>query len=268
MLARMKHILQWLSRRSIVVVTTLLIAIGILLVWSIVTSFSQTDTRVSIGIATVSAFLAAVSAIATLMSAVEMQKQRESQERPYVVAHLDGASSGLICVFVENFGNSPAQNVTIKFDPVPVDFQGRPLSEVSLFKNPISFMPPGKTFRQAIDVGYRFLAEGKPTNFSVSVSYSSIHGERFSETVPTDLAYLKQATRPEKSVEEQLESLSQEVHKLVSVLESARGMNSLLVESPEQYQSRLQRELGQRENGPKWKIALRSFLQYLLLKMG
>jgi len=265
---RVKHLIRWLTRRSTIVVATLLIAIGVLLAWFIVTGFSQTDARIFIGIATISAFLAAVSAIANLMSATEIQRQRESQERPYVVVHLDGASNGLICVFVENFGNSPAENVVIKFDPVPVDFQGRPLSEVSLFKNPISFMPPGKTFRQAVDVGYRFLAEGKPTNFSISTSYSSIHGERYGETVTTDLAYLKQATRPGKSVEEEIEAVTQELHKLVSVVESARGMNSLLVESPEQYYSRLQQDLSERDNAPKWKIKLRSLLQWALSKLG
>ena len=78
--------------------------------------------------------------------------------------------------------------------PAPVDFAGRPLSEVSLFAHPITFMPPGQVHRQAVHMANKFLAEGNPTRFDVLVRYDSIRNEHFNETTVHDLVYLKQAT--------------------------------------------------------------------------
>lgn len=247
---KLKLALQWFAQRSIFIVTALLVTVGALLIWFLVAGFSPTTTNVSIGIAAISVMLAAISSIANLLQAVEVQKQRESQERPYVTAYFDGTSGGLVFFVVENFGNSPALNVTIQFKPAPIDFAGRPLNRVSVFKRPISFLPPGKSLRQAVDVGHRFLAEGKPTVFAVSISYTSVHHYVYKESLKYDIAYLKQATLPRKSVAENLESISKKLGDLVSLLKTAQGMNSFLVETPEQYYERLQRETSESDNAP------------------
>lgn len=262
----LKHFFQWVARRSVVIATVFLFALGALILF-LVSGFVPISVEVSIGIAMISALFSAVSAFANLLQAVEVQKQRESQERPYVIAYFDAESNGVIYFVIENSGNSPALNVTVKFNPAPIDFGGRPLNQVSLFEKPISFLPAGKSLRQLVDVGHSFLADGKPTKFSVAISYTSIHHEIYRESTEHDLAYLKQATRPGKSVEDHLESISKELKDLVGLLKSARGMHSILVESPDQYHARLQRAIGRRRNGSKWKNSLRSFLRWVLSKL-
>ncbi len=247
---KLKLALQWFAHRSIIIVTALLVAVGALLIWFLVAGSSPTTANASIGIAAISIMLAAISSIANLLQAVEVQKQREGQERPYVIAYFDGTSDGLVFFVVENFGNSPALNVTVQFNPAPIDFAGRPLNRVSVFEKPISFLPPGKSLRQAVDVGHRFLAEGKPTVFVVSISYTSVQHDVYQESTEYDIVYLKQATLPRKSEAENLESISKKLDDLVSLLKSAQGMNSFLVETPSQYHDRLERELSQTDNEP------------------
>ena len=240
---RARLLLQWLSRRSIVLVTILLFAIAVLFVWFLSAGFFADATHAIIGIAAISALFAFLSAFANLLQAVEVQKQRQGQERPYVTAYFEGASNGAIYFAIENSGNSPAFDVNFQFNPSPVDHRNRPLNQVSLFARPISFLPPGKAYRQILDAGHRFLAEGKPTKFSVSVSYQSIYHEAYRETVEHDLDYLKQATLPTKTVEDHLDKISKELEDLVRILQSVRGLNSLLMETPDQYHSRVEREM-------------------------
>jgi len=257
---RIKQILQWFSKRSVFVITVLLFAIVILLFWFMSAGFSPTLEQMTIGIAAITAFLAAVSAIATLLQAVEIQKQRENLERPYVTAYFDGTSNGAISLVIENSGNSPALDVTFKFDPSPVDFAKRPLNEISLFSNPISFLPAGKVIRQIIDAGYRFLEDGKPTKFSVAIKYSSIFGDNFDDSIEHDLAYLKQATLPGKTTEDYLKKISEELEKLSQHIKNAQGSTPFLVETPDEYSSRMQ-ELRNRQTEM---VGIKKFLQDIL----
>lgn len=247
---KIKVALRWLSRRSVFIVIALLVAVGALLIWFLIAGTSPATANVSIGIAAVSVMLAAISAIANLLQAVEVQKQREGQERPYVIAYFDGASTGLVYFVVENLGNSPAFNVTVRFNPAPTDFAGRPLNRVSVFEKPISFLSPGKALRQALDVGHRFLTEGKPTEFAVSLTYASLQHDVYQESTKYDLSYLKQATLPRKSIEDNLESISKKLEELVNLLKRVQGMDAFLVETPEQYHNRLEQELSESDNTP------------------
>ena len=248
---RLKHLLQWFARRGVIIATTFLFAFGALIIWFLVADFLPIAVEVSIGIAMISALFSAISAFANLLQAVEVQKQRESQERPYVIAYFDAESNGVIYFVIENSGNSPALNVTVKFNPAPIDFGGRPLNQVSLFEKPISFLPAGKSLRQLVDVGHSFLADGKPTKFSVAISYTSIHHAIYQESTEHDLAYLKQATRPGKSVEDNLESISKELEGLARLLKHVCHGDSILVESPDQYHARLRKVFSRGHNDSK-----------------
>jgi hypothetical protein len=263
----MRKILQFLAKRSVFFITALLIGLGILLVWFLITGFSTDSQRITIGIAVIAAFLAAISAIANLLQAVEVQKQRQSQERPYLTAFFDGESNGFVVFVIQNAGNSPALNVKFQFVPAPIDFKGRTLDMVSLFANPITFLPPGKTMRQIIDVGHKFLAEGKPTKFTLTVTYTSIWHEIYAETVTHDLEYLKQATVPSKTIEDYLKTISEQMSSFVQLFRNSQGMSSLLVETPDQYQARLERIKNDRRDLPRWKYLLQSWLQWLLSKV-
>jgi hypothetical protein len=216
-------------------VVLLLFGIVISLIWFIVTDFSILDARAPLAIATITTFFAAMSAFANLLQAVETQKQREASERPYVVSYFDGTGSGAICFMIENRGNSPAKDLIIEFSPSPIDHTGNPLDQISLFTNPISFLPPGQIIRQIIDAGYRFFDQGKPTRFKVTMRYSSIANKPFKESITHDLEYLKQTTHPLKSLGERLKDISDELKDLNKTFDRVRGMNSLLVQSPRSY---------------------------------
>jgi ABC-type multidrug transport system fused ATPase/permease subunit len=109
---KFKGIFSWLTQRSIIIISILIIGVGILLICFISTGSSSTG-NIAIGIASISAFLAAISAIANLLSAVEAQKQRENNERPYIQGYFDSSNSGAIYFTIQNFGNSPTIDVTI-----------------------------------------------------------------------------------------------------------------------------------------------------------
>ncbi len=263
----LKLFLQWLSRRSVILIVILLLAVAVLLVWFISVGFSPNTEHVLIGIAAISAMLSMISAFANLLQAVEVQKQRQSEERPYVIAYFDGASNGAIYFVIENSGNSPAINVNFQFTPTPVDFANRPLNQISLFARPISFLPAGKVLRQIVDAGYRFLAEGKPTRFSICVNYTSIFHEAYQETLDYDLEYMRQATIPGKTAEDHLKIISEGLDKLVRLLEKAQGTSPLLIETLDQRGNRLKREREEMVELPKWKSYLLSLLRWISSKI-
>ena len=101
---RIKHMLQWIAKRSGFVISVLFLAVVVLLLWFLNNAFSQTDTSIAIAIASISAFFAAVSSIASLLQAAEIQRQRENQERPYVTVHFDATNRGAMYLIVENSG--------------------------------------------------------------------------------------------------------------------------------------------------------------------
>ncbi len=261
---KVKHILQWISKRSVVFVVVLLFAVGVLFIWFLITGFSQSQAIIAIGVAAISAFFAAVSSIAALMQAVEAQRQRENQERPYVIAYFDGTNRGAMLFVIENKGNSPAVDVMFEFEPPPIDFANRPLNEVSLFQKPINFLPSGKVYRQVIDASHKFLADDRPMEYKVTVLYNSVSGELYRDTTEYDLSYLKQATVPGKTVEENLEDIAKYMKEVNSFLKSVKGMNSLLVESPDEYHDRLEKFRNRNVEMPFWKRWFRNFLEKLL----
>ncbi|MGC1378960.1 MAG: hypothetical protein WA821_22210, partial [Anaerolineales bacterium] len=184
-----------------------------------------------------------------------------------ITAFFDGTNRGGLYLEIQNVGNSPAINVAFKFEPEPIDFAGRKLSEVSLFQNSISFMPQGKMYRQIIDVGHRFLAEGKPTKYRVRIIYNTISGQLFDESTDYDLAYLKQSTLPGKTTDENLEDISKELKDISNILGSVRGTNSLLVETPDEYNARIQAMMDGRRDLPGWKKLIRKLLESAIEKI-
>lgn len=267
MAKRFKRFTQWIARRAILFTAILLISTCTLMFWFIATGFSQTESRLALGIAAVTTFFAAISSIANLLSAVEIQRQRENQERPFILAYFDIENSGVICFKIQNFGNSPAMNIKVKFDPSPIDLWGRSLNDVSLFAKPIDFLPPGKSMRQVVNVGHKMLAKENNTLFSFTVEYMSIKNELYKDSTNTDLSYLSQAHLPEKSIEEGIDSISKSINKLVSAFDKVYGFNSLLVETPKEYQARLRRKVEGSDEEITWKIYFRKLLEYLLSKL-
>ncbi len=247
---QLEMISRWFQRFGLVIITALLVGVAALLIYFLVAGFSSSTVGVSLAIAALAVFFAAIGSIANLLGAVEAQRLREAQEMPYVHGYFDGSSKGMVYFVICNSGNSPAQDVRIKFDPAPIDFADRSLNEVSLFAQPITFMPPGQTLRQAVHIGHKLLAEGKPTRFSVLFKYKSIRKQDFQETTIHDLAYLKQATLPGKTVEDSLEALSKDLRAAVRVLRDMTRNHPVLIDTLERRRARLLGNLDEREGSP------------------
>lgn len=215
-----RHILQWIINRAKFLSLAVLLGITVIFIWFFVGDNSSTE-LLAIKIASISALFAAVSSVATLIQAVEAQKQRQSLERPYIIADFTVASDGKICFVTQNIGNSPALNVSIKFsDPVPLDFAKKPLG----FIEPIKFLPPGKSVTQLMGHGHSLLKDDQPTRFRFRVIYTSTYHDLFQESVEQDLSYLKGVIFPEKSVQESLENISRQLGSLVLHFSSSRGL--------------------------------------------
>jgi hypothetical protein len=121
--------------------------------------------------------------------------------------------------------------------------------------------------RQTLDVGFRFLAEGKPVNFKVSVRYESVYGEMFTENISQDLEYLRQTTVQAKSVEEALSDITKELKELHTFLSSVEKFGALQIETPDQNRLRLERMALDETDLPPWRRSVRFFLKKLLTRM-
>lgn len=247
---------------------SLLVALALVLTYLAAQSPS---TDVAIVIAVSSAFFAALGSVTNLMLAVEAQKESRRKERPYVIANPELESGGLISLIIRNQGNSPALNTFFKFESGPVDFKGRELQQLSIFEKPISFLPPGKQLRQLIIQANKLFEGDMTTTLSYSISYESIYGEKFRETVKVDLVGFKDMNLPKKSVEEQLTALSKAVEGIAKTFDSVVGVSlegstqrPIWVESPEQNIYRFKRQIQSSKVSRGWKRPLISFLQRCL----
>jgi hypothetical protein len=163
--------MSFFRRNSPWIIGFVVLVIFGVLTWLVFAGFSQNATWVAIGLAALASLFAAVSAVASLVQAFEAQKQREMSERPYVMVYFDAAYGGFLSLVITNAGNAPAVDVRIKFDPGFQIYSGESINNISLFQNPISFLPPGMLHRQLIDASHRFLEKGKPTYFKAHLEY-------------------------------------------------------------------------------------------------
>ena len=83
-------------------------------------------------------------------------------------------------------------------------------------------MPQGKAYRQIIDAGNKFLADGKPTKYQIKIVYNSVSGQMFDESTDYDLDYLKQTTLPGKTTEENLEDIAKQLKDLTGAFKNSR----------------------------------------------
>ena len=217
---KIKLFIQWLARRSAVAFPILLFGAVIVLIWVLVSGVSFNEQTTTI-LAAISIFFAAVSAFANLLQAVDVRRQREEQERPYIIAYFEAANNGAFYFVIENVGNSPAYDLKIRFSPSPIDYADRPLNEISLFGNPITFLPAGKSLRQIIGATYRFFENNKPTQFSIDITYKSVNGELFPESIEHNLEYLRHTTLPGKLTNDYLKEISEHMKNIV------RGLDKL-----------------------------------------
>lgn len=220
--------LRWLSRRTAISMALLLFSFVVILLWIGFAIFGEPSESVALALAAISAFFAAVSSFGALFQAIEVQRQRENLERPYIVVYFDVTPKGAIYVVIENFGSSPAKNVKVSFDPSFIDHKNQSLNDISLFANAISFMPPRKTIKQFVGGGPAILNRDN-LRFTVSISYMSLGGESFYESDIIDLAYMKDMSRPMNTGEDHLEAIASSIKNMQQTLDRIQYIDALQV---------------------------------------
>lgn len=216
----------------------ILVILGVL-TWLVFAGFSQNSTWVAIGLAALASLFAAVSAVASLVQAFEAQKQREMSEQPYVMVYFDAAYGGFLYLVITNAGNAPAVDVKIKFDPGFHIHSGESINDISLFQNPISFLPPGMLHRQLLDASHRFLEKGKPTHFKAHLEYRPPAGEKIKDSIEYDLEYLRDSHLPSKTMDKSLAEVSEHLKNIHGLFQQIKRGESILVQTPEEYYNRL-----------------------------
>lgn len=227
--------MSFLRHRTPWIIGFVVLVIFGVLTWIVFVGSSRNDTWVAIGLAALASLFAAVSAVASLVQAFEAQKQREMNERPYVMLYFDGAYGGFLYLVITNVGNAPAVDVKVKFEPGFQVHTGQSVNDISLFQNPISFFPPGMIYRQLIDASHRFLEKGKPTFFQAHLEYRTILDEKITDSIKYDLEYLRDSHLPAKTTEKSLAEISDHLKNIHGLFKQVKHGNSLLVQTPQEY---------------------------------
>ena len=121
----------------------------------------------------------------------EMELTRKMQNKPALIAYFDNPQSILLDLVIKNIGYGIAKDVKLKIAPPLYDHNNLDISELSLFKQGISFFPPNREFRQIIGVSTQFFGEGaqRPLEYNLTLSYSDVEGTRIPDyVIPLDLS--------------------------------------------------------------------------------
>lgn len=189
-------------------------------------------------IAIVTAIIALVAAIAAWQQVRTTRQEMDRRDRPYIYGQFQDIGQGLIVFALENKGTTAAINVQVHFDePAPILANGTSLNTASTFSNAIAFFPPGASYLTPIDIGPQLLAEGKPKQFRLQLSYQTTSGFKIDEHIDFDLAYLASVLRTPPSTAVSLGKLKESLDKIGAVMEwwrndlwSARAMAEMALE--------------------------------------
>ena len=132
-----------------------------------------------------------VAAIVAFWQVREARRLREDQARPFVTVDFHPWST-LIELKIKNTGATLARDVQFDFDEPLVTTHdansGRgSLMDLSLFKNEIPALVPGKEITLFFDQFPARLEAGLPMTYKLQVSYESPSGKRYSEPTVLDL---------------------------------------------------------------------------------
>jgi len=158
-----------------------LLAVFLLLTGYITVSGVDQDT-LTVLIAAVSSLFSAVGAGAAWLTVLEMRRDREEFFRPDIFAGFEVGGSGLFKFVVKNGGQSPARNIKVDVDPIPVASDGKPIDDVGWIRGEqISTLFPAQGFEKVVDVHHAMFSDDRPQEFSINLSYESSTGKKYDE---------------------------------------------------------------------------------------
>lgn len=163
--------------------------------WSAVAALATIATAL---VAAITAFLILRQLHAAREQLSEARKAQAEQERPYVIVSIDRSEAGsqLMDLVIQNIGKTPAHNLRLSFDPVPIrakETPGLELANTRLFNEPLPLLPPGRVIRTFFDSAIDRKDSELHSEYNVQVTYENTSGERWKEDSVLDLDVLKGA---------------------------------------------------------------------------
>ena len=185
------------------------------------------------------AFLTLLLVLVTIVYAVftrqmvkEMQVTRQADLRPYLI--IDTIIIGqMFYLVIKNNGKTAAERVGFKFDRSIENMWKKKIEELPLFKEGITFFPPGKEFVVTLGPTYLFLSNKKeeikyPSNFTIIVKYSYFDKIKKTESTTINLEeYMDTRSYPNEIIKS-LETLDGTLRKgLESIAKSAEKLSKI-----------------------------------------
>lgn len=164
-------------------------------------------------------FLSAVvggsAALAAFLTVYEMRQDRIERNQPLILVDLVFTHQGVTWLAIKNIGTGIACDVSFRFDPVPVDYAGTRITDLSLFQDSLPVMSAGAEYRQIFLVpGYFQKFESEPHQFTVFAYYRGEGGANYERSYRFDLDRFRELNLPRPTTAESAE-------KLVRLLERA-----------------------------------------------
>jgi hypothetical protein len=110
----------------------------------------------------------------------------EDRPRPYVIVDFV-FEAGLFTIAIENIGDRPAIDVSIRFDKEFHGPSGQAVSKLGLFRK-IPFLAPRRRIVTFLDSSAAYFARREPTDITAAVVYADASGTAFKDTMHHDLA--------------------------------------------------------------------------------
>lgn|GEM_PF-4004125 len=112
-------------------------------------------------------YYAALAVATAAWTVHEARVERRDRSRPHIYVDFPMTPEHEVFVRVINGGGGVAHQVRVAFDPSPVDHKGRKLSDLSLFRAPISFLLPNEDRQHLFQVSHDLR---QPVAFAVTAS--------------------------------------------------------------------------------------------------
>ncbi len=184
--------------------------------WGISTGFIVTTSNTPVIFSFLSAFFTAFTALVSLGVVLEMRKDRETLSKPDVYADFE-VNDGLFIFFIQNFGRSPAKQVQLMINPIPIKFNKQKMDNVKWLFESIETLLPGKKYEIVLDSTPGMLKSDNPKIFTIKIEYKSLSGKKYQEgPYQIDLEEYRYTSVLETSLEKSIKRIADSLAKIES----------------------------------------------------
>jgi len=174
-------------------------------------------------------YYAALAVAAAAWTVHEARAERRDRSRPHIYVDFPMTPEHEVFVRVVNGGGGVARQVRIVFDPSPVDHKGRKVSDLSLFRGPISFLLPNEDRQHLFQMSHDLR---EPVAFAVTASCLDADDEPCGPwTYTVNLEEQRDITGPRRTTPQWLGKIDKKLEEAVRAIERLSTM-TVRVEAP------------------------------------